>query len=426
MRETGAAGSNFAADGRTSVNNYKQAEYAHGRRDFLELHWEGERFKNAQFPVAVARELVVVENAIRSLAREMWRNENKRQRVPKGFMDQFRLYLDDVANGCVNTILVAGPAPTDTPALFENAEAEVFDRALELFLKILAGEASNEDVAVFKSLDDALTFGKSLEPGDEVEIWNRGRSSTEKVTYSLEKRARIRAKYGARDEEVDEVQLVWVSNVDENGLISFTTYKGEQLRLSEETDPSTWEKSRQWLRQTREARLLQMEGRFLVANDGRLTKVTQVDSVKEAFPPEWQDRVATLMKLEPGWLGDDQGDRISLKSKRVVDALLFKFFENEFISGDTLTVYEGEDTYVDRPAIYPLIRGGFQLEWEADSIDWSIEVPNVGDVEINAFGDGIDEDSVVSPCSEDLATADAVFDSLVSMMRKAEAGANES
>ncbi|MBE7340107.1 hypothetical protein INS43_03710 [Corynebacterium aurimucosum] len=424
MRENGAVGPNFAADGDTSVNDSKQTEYAHGRRGFLELHWEGERFKDAQFPVAVVRELAVVENAIRSLAREIWRNKNKRQRVPKGFKDQFRLYLDDVTNGCVNTVLVAGPAPTDTPALFENAEVKVFDYALDFFLKILTGDASTEDVAEFKSLDDALTFGKSLEPGEQVEIWNRAGSSTDKVTYSKEKRTRIRAKYGARDEEVDDTQLVWVSSLDESGLINFTTYRGEQLRLSEESDPNTWEKSRQWLRQTREARLLQVEGRFLVANDGRLKKVTQVDSIKEAFPSEWQDRVATLMKLEPGWLGDDQGDQISLKSKRVVEALLSKFFENEIIIGDTVTIFEDEETKVDRPAIYPLMRGGFQLEWEADSIDWSIEVPNTGNVEINAFGDGVDKDSAVSPDSDDLKTAGEVFEALVSLMRKIEEDAN--
>lgn len=320
---------------------------------------------------------------------------------------------------------MAGPAPTDTPALFENVESGVFDRALDLFLKILTGEASLEEAAEFKSLEDALTFGKSLEPGEEVEIWNRGRPSTEKIKYSLEKRARIRAKYGARDEEVDDTQLVWVSNLDEDGLISFTTYKGEQLRLSEESDPNTWEKSRQWLRQTREARLLQVEGRFLVANDGRLKKVTRVDSVKEALPSEWQDRVAILMKLESGWLGDGQGDQISLKSKRVVEALLAMFFENEIIISDTPTVYEDEETNVDRPAIYPLIRGGFQLEWEANSIDWSIEVPNTGNVEINAFGEGVDEDADISTSDDDLATADAVFDALLEMMRGVEEGAND-
>lgn len=425
MRETGAAGSNLAADGGPSVNDSKRAEDTHGRRDFLELHWEGERFKNAQFPVAVARELAVVENAIRSLAREIWRKENKRQRVPKGFMDQFRLYLDNVTNGCVNTVLVAGPAPTDTPALFvDDTQADVFDSALDLFLKILTGEASSEDVAVFKSLEEALTFGKSLKPGEEVELRSRDRSSAKSVKYSLEKRARIRAKYGACDEEVDDTQLVWVSNIDENGLIGFTTYRGEQLRLSEETDHETWEKSRQWLRQTREARSLQVEGRFLVSNDGRLKKVTHVDSIKESFPPEWQDRVADLMGLESGWLGEGQGVAINLRAKRIVEALLSKFFENEIITGDTVTLYEGEETDIDRPAIYPLMRGGFQLEWEANSVDWSIEVPNAGDVEINAFSESTDEDCAISPSEDDLATAQAVFENLLLTMRKVEEGAN--
>ena len=378
------------------------------RKSFVELHWEGPRFQHVQFPVAVAKELAVFETAIKGLAREMWLEKHNKKRVSPGFADRFNLFLNELKDGCVNTVLVAGTADTEEPpALFEVEDQKIFDDALDLFLRVLNGAATIEETSRFHSLNDALTFGKALNPGDEVKVVDPRDPGRKSVTYSARKRATIRSKYGAQDEEDTRTLCGWVSMVDEKGEITFTTFSGDRIGISEGNDPALWERCHSWLSRTRTSRLLLVDGTFLIANNGRIKKAIALDSVEEAYPSEWHDRIVELMSLKDGWLGRDEGPAIAIKAKRILDSLLLKFYEEDYFPEQ-------------RPGIYPLIRGGFQLEWESSSISWSVEITNDGDIELSAFGEDIDHDEDINNEPDPESAARITFEKLKNMKLIAE------
>lgn len=353
-------------------------------RNFLELHWEGSRFKDVQFPVSVAKELSTIESAVKSLAREIYlRKHSGRQRVPKGFLDSFGLYLDDIKEGCVNTVLVDKPVRSSEATLFEISHKEYFDEALDLFLRVISGNASTEEAQKFKSLEEVLSFGKSLEEGDEVTLIPTPKTKSAKVTFTKESRTRTRQKYGVTNESEFCSFIGWLKNLDDRGEVSFATYSGTNISLGGLVTGKLWDDCRKWMDREDRAQPLQIEGIFSVSNDGKVRKVERIDALQEAYPGYWLERVNYVMSLEDGWLGDGEGKAATSLAKKVVDCLLINFNDSEIFDPG------------DRPGIYPLVAGGFQLEWEKYGQDWSIEINNDGRVEVDAIGEGDDIDKEI-------------------------------
>lgn len=383
MSQNVSAASNPGAEESPAGEGAAPADFRNSsRKTFLELHWEGKRFTHTQFPVSVAKELGIVESAVKALARDLWLKDSEKKRVPNGFFNQFNLFLDDIKDGCVNTVLVAGPAEEEQESLFPDEYQTVFDEALEIFLRVIAGEASREELTIFRSLDETLSFGKALGEGEEVKLVNKRSNVPREVTYSQAQRAAVRTKYGAEDELLEMQLFGWVSNIDEKGDVLVSTNGGETIRIITDVESSDWAQYKTWLAGKRVYRALRFEGIFLVDNQKRIKQAQAINAVDEAYPTEWHERVVALMALPPGWLGDESGHEISMKARSILDGVLSYFYEEEVL-GD------------QRPGIYPLIRGGIQLEWEMSHVDWSIEIQNDGDVELSAFGDEIDIDEEI-------------------------------
>ncbi|APT93372.1 hypothetical protein CPHO_11290 [Corynebacterium phocae] len=389
-----------------------QACSGHSGEPFLELHWEGRRFKNIQFPVSAAKELGVVESAIKALAREMWIKRYRKQRVPKGFSSKFNLFLDRLSQGCVNTVLVAGPTTGSQTELFVDDSYAVFDEAAEVFLKILAGEADESEVVDFKALDEALTFGKTLEPEDEVKLYRPGCRGLNSVVFTRSKRADVREKYGAKDEEQTLQISGWVASLDAKGELILSTYDGQSVKIFEDPASEGWNQYKKWLAPDRLSRPIRMEGNFLASPSGKISKSGSIDFVEESYPDDWYRRMAVVMNFADGWIDGQNGEAVSVQAKRIVDAILSYFYDEEILEGN-------------RPGIYPLLRGGIQLEWDFDGVDWSIEVDNVGNVELSAFGDGIDLDGEVPAAQTYQETTAKVIKTLESMTAKAGSKSDE-
>lgn len=103
-------------------------------------------------------------------------------------------------------------------------------------------------------------------------------------------------------------------------------------------------------------------------------------------------------------------DPVKAKTKDITHALLTKFFDDETAATKFASLIgNSEKATITRPGIYPLYRGGIQFEWEENNIDFSIEIPNNGDIEISAFGENVDWDAMIEPYGDPEDIADKTF-----------------
>lgn len=91
----------------------------------------------------------------------------------------------------------------------------------------------------------------------------------------------------------------------------------------------------------------------------------------------WLERLDVVMSFGSGWLDGSEGVPVKIQARNIAEGILTEFHNENILNGK-------------RPGIYPLIRGGIQLEWEENGIDYSIEVENGGTVELSAFGESVD------------------------------------
>lgn len=129
------------------------------------------------------------------------------------------------------------------------------------------------------------------------------------------------------------------------------------------------------------------------------------------IPREWSDRLTLIIDSQSNdhCYVTSYGS-VSSTTKDIANALLEKFFANGGVNAIN-SILDDKHVVVERPGIYPLLHGGIQFEWSDNSIDWSIEIPNNGDIEISAFGFGkaVDWDAMIMPYGEVEDVADKVF-----------------
>lgn len=94
------------------------------------------------------------------------------------------------------------------------------------------------------------------------------------------------------------------------------------------------------------------------------------------IPDNWLERLDIIMSYESGWLDGSEGVLVDIQAKNIVEGILAEFYNENILNGK-------------RPGIYPLIRGGIQIEWEENGLDYSIEVENNGYIELSAFGEEV-------------------------------------
>ena len=132
------------------------------------------------------------------------------------------------------------------------------------------------------------------------------------------------------------------------------------------------------------------------------------------IPQEWNERLTLMVDFQSSdhWIMKDR-DPVKAKTKDITHALLTKFFDDETAATKFASfIGNNEKATITRPGIYPLHRGGIQFEWEENNIDFSIEIPNNGDIEISAFGENVDWDAMIGPYGDPEDIADKAFKQL--------------
>lgn len=354
---------------------------------FVELHWNGQRFENHEFPIASARELSIYEEALKNLAREIWiKMHPSRSRVPRGFSDSFSLYLSEIKPGCVNTVVKDRRSHPEQMA-FNDTDA--FSKARETSLKLFEGSLAPEDVAEFRALGEMLKFGSTLKEDESVALIDG--STGKRVEMTHNSRSNIRKKYGVEEEEIQLTFLATLSRLDDGGNLTLRTLDGQSITASA-IDPDRWAKFSSDFKLRKHARPVLIQAIVVVDNDQKLRRITHLEHMEWAFPIDWTNRLCMLMDLETGWLGDDEGTPVSLPAKELADKLLYGISETGWLE-------DGR-----RPGIYPLPDGGLQFEWTQEKTDYYIEISNDRKISIGLVAENRYEDMDVPSTIDDQAS----------------------
>lgn len=126
---------------------------------------------------------------------------------------------------------------------------------------------------------------------------------------------------------------------------------------------------------------------------------------------DWSSRMDTAMSVKTGWIDGTCGDPVGELAKDITEGILVEFCARDILHGQ-------------RPGIYPLLRGGVQLEWEDRGVDWSIEVDNGGAVELSAFGATVDMDECFTAGVSAQDASDHAMEILSAMRDKVYGGIN--
>lgn len=187
---------------------------------FLNIKYEGERFSGGRLPLDILADLQALEDIITSFAREIWLEENNRERMPNGYTDWFRVSLVGVGEGsALPKLQLSVREQEDIPLIPAFSRAALMERAEARFAEVLEAAQDGRDAVLsptqIRNFNRFLTnlkpgeyFKYNKEPGDNFEdgkvisldVERRKRFLTS-VTTSYEQRVQGRARLKSVDEK---------------------------------------------------------------------------------------------------------------------------------------------------------------------------------------------------------------------------------
>jgi hypothetical protein len=156
---------------------------------FLKPKLEGTRFREHSVPIELLKDWAAFEELIVEVARWLYLKDNPdRRRVPRGFMEQFALYLSGVEAGSAVPVLERISADGSLPII----AGDFFDRARDVVIKTIATAAVGGSIIGYfppELLGYFDLFGRSLRDGERIALVAPGEESP--VVYDKAVRKRL-------------------------------------------------------------------------------------------------------------------------------------------------------------------------------------------------------------------------------------------
>lgn len=317
------------------------------RRIFLEPVFKGQRYADHAVPVDVLPELAAYRDLVVEVAKALWLEQhNDRKRVPKGFIENFRIVMHRVEPGSAVPVLEReGGDPADE-----------FEQARDLIANCV--EAVSQGRPPPEQFPRALlsyfnNFGKRLHEGESIEL--RGPGAATGPSYSPEVRKKLVLDSSATyARETAAVGSVFSADMERAGF---------RLRLEQGTEVSGRFQASMAdtiLRAMHEHTTAQVKvvgiGLFdkndVLQRFDEVMHITPVDSGQDLLI-----RVRQLMGLSKGWLGQGEGEPLDASGAEWAADVLRKLAQKSAIGA---------------PAVYPTPDGGLQAEWT--STEWEVSM----------------------------------------------------
>jgi hypothetical protein len=316
---------------------------------FFKPRFVGPRFDNGTLPVAVvAGDLFAYERLLKSLAKHLYlQNHPERKRAPNNFSD-FRLSIATIETGSASPALILEPTvKSKEPTLFNAPKHYKYYVQSRDLISDCVHSSSNPLTIGFPQelLSHFNQFGRSLKPGESLELPRGGNG--EFATMTPEKRKRlVLAANESYERDVELYGHVTEANWDDN-LFTLRFKDGAKAILPM---PEHFRGIVGGLGGN------DRDGAFLTGvasfdHNDRLLKIVHVESIDAIKIVQLTSRFDELSKLEDGWYDGNgtppDSDKLEDFAKNLIDCY-------------------PED--LPLPHVFPTPDGDLSLEWEAEGV----------------------------------------------------------
>lgn len=348
-------------DLRPGVDSWREIVAERENKVFVTHVLSGRRFDDASVPVEVLPDLAAYRQLVVAVARAIFFKRNaSRQRVPKGFEEQFQLVFRKVVEpGSAAIPLERMDSAAATP-LFADLP-DVFDEARDLVSAAIDAAATDKRLPAEFPLEVTQlfnAFGAALRPDEHIvvvgpqgsrAVYNRG--TRKKLVLMRNKTYESEVAITASVVQFDRQRMMFEISKDDRRI------PGRLEGISEESFAVV----RNAVAQTNEISV-HIVGRGAFDGADRLVRLIRIDDISYAEDEATREaldvrkRLALLAELRDGWL-DGHGLALDeAKLGRLADLL-------------TAVVDEG----VPRPYLYPLPEGAVLAEWSFADAEVSAE-----------------------------------------------------
>lgn len=344
-------------------------------KSFLEPKLGGDRFVEHSIPLEVLGDLVAVQDILIQVANDVYKEVNDAKRGPRNLRRGVSLQLRDVGEGsaiaCLDLRIGSDVSHASEVRL-------AFEVAKERLVSALNAAKIGDRASALAALGpDILArfekIGSSLNSGEFVEFAPHAQDLNKRARLDTSSRSFLAgiAKEGAPVEQRVEVRgVISAISTFEPGF-EIRNFAGEIIPCRLLNNPEQVALAAQATKSAIDVDLLErvvLTGIALVAENGTIQSVEQVDSLDIVPPHDVQTRIEELRIATP----ESFNDNGILNPKRL----------DWFLKG-VLSAFNNEESY---PAIFIGPDQDLFLEWRSDRFTTSLEVDtNQQDAEIHFY-----------------------------------------
>jgi hypothetical protein len=306
---------------------------------FLQPTFEGVRFAEHTLPLEVARDLAAYEKLVIELAKQLYLRKNPdRQRVPKGFADDFHLHLESIKRGSAQPVLAI---VTDDELPFDQGMRHYFEQARDIISECIAApEGRLPDEFPKELLTHFNLFGRSLREDERMTLRNHGKRPSV-LTPERRKHLVLMA-----DKEYErEIELTGtIGEADwEKGTFRLRLVDGSIAVFPMVED--FHRTAREFGGRTRHQ--FTISGSGMYDSWDKLQKVKAMDTYEIQLNFELAERFKELSTLSDGWLDGDGKAPDAGKLRTLADKMTASYPDNLAL-----------------PELVPTPEGNLLLEWQ--------------------------------------------------------------
>lgn len=352
--------------------------------EFISPVLNGPRFNDHAVPLELIQEFTILEELILDIAKTIYLRDNQnRERVPKGFADNLSLKLKTIEEGSVklNIILMVGIS-----GLFPDSYKSYYEKAKESLIESIHSASIGKPTSLTeKQLRYFTKFGKRLKTDEHITFKDKDQND---VIFNSEIRQKLILSNGAiQNFEKEFKGFGYVTEIDKDSqsftFKNFETGSTFLAKYDEFTYDTIFNSFCNYNKDSTYNQFLEISGIAQFDRSNRLVSLLKLDRV--TVPETWYLR-AKLRELS--LLNDDWFDSTS----KAPNYLKLSWFIDNF------------DLYFDtenvKPYIFPLIEGGIQLEWKPPGKSITLDILN--DSSLGYFHKLDFETSEVEECEIDL------------------------
>ena len=325
--------------------------------DFLHLRLIGERFDDHSIPLALIKDIAVLEEMIVEVAKHRYLSDHpERRRTPRGFTKNIALRLAAISSG--SAVLDVRLA-LESSELYEPTNQRYFERARDAVMETVSAAEQDRPIDGHRIPDSTLSYfdrlGRSLKENEAVELIHPTRKKA--ATLTREVRRRLVLSSPKIDEYTESVSVRGlISEMDQHGN-TFKTQLSDGRIIAAPIPVQHFDTTLEAFKSYRSGKrvLLQGIGRF-----SRAGHLQGFDSIEHASILDGLDigvQIDDLRLLKDGWL-NGEGKAPSPDGLR----WLLDLFDRQYPDDAPL------------PYLYPTVAGGVQAEWPLGSREAELDV----------------------------------------------------